>query len=148
MKILLYSISYSPEVAGSGKFNGDLAEWFANRGHSVDVITALPYYPEWNVREDYKGKGWFVQKNQNLNIYRTPIYVPKVVTGKTRIIHEISFTVSSLYHWCSILLNKYDVVIAVCPPLQAGLLPFLFCHLTNTPFLFHVRTYKWMLLVS
>ena len=139
MRILLYSISFSPEVAGSGRFNGEMANWLSQRGHKVDVITAFPYYPEWNVRKEYKGKGWFIQKKPNLNVYRTPIYVPKVVTGKSRIIHELSFTINSFYHWCSLFLNKYNVVIAVCPPLQAGLLPLLFCKITNTPFLFHIQ---------
>lgn len=139
MRILLNSISYSPEVAGSGRFNGELTQWLAAQGHTVDVITAHPYYPEWEVRPEYKGKGWFTEYKGNLTIYRTPLYVPGKVTGKTRILHEISFAMNSLVHWARLLFKRYDVFIGVCPPLQAGLLPYLFSRAKGVPFVFHIQ---------
>ncbi|MCG2596840.1 MAG: hypothetical protein KBO59_04845, partial [Achromobacter sp.] len=45
MKILLYSINYAPELTGIGKYNAEMAEWLAARGHQVSVVTAPPYYP-------------------------------------------------------------------------------------------------------
>lgn len=139
MRILLYSISYSPEVAGSGRFNGELTKWLADQGHKVDVITAYPYYPEWKVQDDYQGKGWFIQKLGNLTVYRTPLYVPRRVTGKTRILHELSFATNSLLHWGRLVFKRYDVLIGVCPPLQAGLVPYVFSRLKRTPFVFHIQ---------
>jgi colanic acid biosynthesis glycosyl transferase WcaI len=139
MRILLYSISYSPEVAGSGRFNGELTQWLANKGHHVDVITAYPYYPEWQVRREYKGRGWFVEKSGNLTVYRTPLYVPSQVTGKTRILHELSFAANSLIHWFKLISKKYDVIIGVCPPLQMGLFPLLFSRIKKSHFVFHVQ---------
>lgn len=139
MRVLLYSISYSPEVAGSGRFNGELTKWLAEQGHQVDVITAHPYYPEWKVRSEYQGKGWFAEKTGNLTVYRTPLYVPKQVTGKTRILHELSFALNSLVHWGRLLFKRYDVLIGVCPPLQAGLIPYIFSRLKRTPFAFHIQ---------
>ena len=118
MRILLYSISYSPEVAGSGRFNGELTKWLADQGHVVDVITALPYYPEWEIRANYKGKGWLIERTGNLTVYRTPLYVPKHVTGFSRIIHELSFAISSLIHWGRLLFKRYDVLVGVCPPFK------------------------------
>ncbi|MBO0937937.1 WcaI family glycosyltransferase [Fibrella sp. HMF5335] len=139
MRILLYSISYPPEVAGSGRFNGELVKWLAEHGHEVDVITAHPYYPEWKVRADYRGRGWFVEKEGTLAVYRTPLYVPERVTGTTRIIHELSFALNSLVHWGRLLFKRYDVLIGVCPPLQAGLVPYMFSRLKRTPFVFHIQ---------
>ena len=139
MRILLYSISYSPEFAGSGRFNGELTKWLADQGHKVDVITAHPYYPEWEVREEYRGKGWFTERIGNLTVYRTPLYVPKQVTGKTRILHELSFAANSLVHWARLLFKPYDVLIGVCPPLLAGFVPYLFSRLKRTPFVFHIQ---------
>lgn len=139
MRILLYSISYSPEVAGSGRFNGELTAWLAQQGHKVDVITAHPYYPEWDVRPEYKGKGWFIEKKGNLSVYRTPLYVPKHVTGGTRVLHELSFVASSMVHWGRLLFNRYDAIIGVCPPLIAGFVPYIFSRLKRTPFLFHIQ---------
>ena len=139
MRILLYSISYSPEVAGSGRFNGELTQWLADKGHQVDVITAYPHYPEWKIRTEYQGKGWFTEKRGNLTIYRTPLYVPKQVTGRNRILHELSFAFNSLIHWGRLLFKHYDVLIGVCPPLQAGLMPYIISRLKWTPFVFHIQ---------
>lgn len=139
MRILLYSISYSPEIAGSGRYNGELTEWLAERGHQVDVITAHPYYPEWQVRPEYKKKYWFAEKKGNLTVYRSPLYVPKQVTGKTRIIHELSFVLSSIIHWTKLFFTKYDAIIGVCPPFHIGLFPYLASRLKSVPFLFHVQ---------
>ncbi|MBO0930945.1 WcaI family glycosyltransferase [Fibrella aquatilis] len=139
MRILLYSISYSPEVAGSGRFNGELTKWLAEHGHEVDVITAHPYYPEWKVKDEYKGKGWFNEKSGTLTVYRTPLYVPEHVTGESRILHELSFAFNSLFHWIKLLFKHYDVFIGVCPPLQAGLVPYIFSRLKQTPFVFHIQ---------
>lgn len=139
MRILFYSISYLPEVAGSGRFNGEMTKWLAEHGHEVDVITAQPYYPEWKVRDDYRGKGWFTEKSGRLTVYRTPLYVPKRVTGTTRVLHELSFAFNSLVHWGRLLFKKYDVLIGICPPLQAGLLPYTFSRLKRTPFVFHIQ---------
>jgi colanic acid biosynthesis glycosyl transferase WcaI len=60
---LIHSINYAPEVIGIGKYNGDMGEWLANRGHEVRVVTAPPYYPVWRVGEGYSARtydasGW------------------------------------------------------------------------------------------
>jgi colanic acid biosynthesis glycosyl transferase WcaI len=139
MRILLYSISYSPEIAGSGRYNGELTEWLAEQGHQVDVITAHPYYPEWRVRDEYRNRYWLKEKKNNLTIYRAPLYVPKKVTGKTRVIHELSFVFSSIVHWVRLAFVKYDAIIAVCPPFHIGVFPYLLSCIKNIPFVFHIQ---------
>jgi len=139
MRILLYSISYSPEVTGSGRFNGEMTAWLAEQGHQVDVITAHPYYPQWRVWEGYRGRGWFAERKGNLTVYRTPLYVPEKVTGMTRILHELSFVAASLVHWSRCLFRRYDVVIGMCPPFHVGMLPYFYSRLRGVPFLFHVQ---------
>jgi len=139
MRIHFYSISYSPEKAGSGRYNGELTEWLASQGHQVDVITAHPYYPEWRVHKAYRGKGWCTERHGNLTVYRCPLYVPKAVTGSSRILHELSFTLSSLVFWVGCLFRRYDLAIGMCPPLVVGLFPYLFSVLKRIPFLFHVQ---------
>lgn len=53
MKILVYGINYSPELTGIGKYTGEMVEWLVAQGHEVRVITAPPYYPQWQVGENY-----------------------------------------------------------------------------------------------
>ncbi len=105
----------------------------------MDVITAHPYYPEWRVHESYRGKGWCTERRGNLTVYRSPLYVPREVTGRSRILHELSFAATSLVHGVRCLFRKYDVVIGMCPPLLAGAFPYLFGRFRGVPFLFHVQ---------
>ncbi len=51
MKILVYGINYSPELTGIGKYTGEIRADVAAQGHEVRVITAPPYYPQWQVGE-------------------------------------------------------------------------------------------------
>jgi len=53
MRILIHGINFSPELTGIGKYSGEMAEWLAAQGHEVRVVTAPPYYPQWNVAEGY-----------------------------------------------------------------------------------------------
>ena len=139
MKILFYSLYYSPELTATGKYNGEMIEWLADKGHQIDVITAHPFYPEWKIKSEYKGKGWFTEIQDKVRIFRTPLYVPEKVTGKTRILHELSFGFSSLYAWIPRFFYKYDIVICVCPPLQMGVLPVLYKKIRKSPVVFHIQ---------
>ena len=54
--LLLYSLNYSPELTGIGKYNGEMVKWFADKDDSMKVICAAPYYPEWQCHSDYSNK--------------------------------------------------------------------------------------------
>ncbi len=76
MKILVYGINYSPELTGIGKYTGEMVEWLAAQGHEVRVITAPPYYPQWQVGENYSA--WRYKREEGAaTVWRCPLYVPK-----------------------------------------------------------------------
>ncbi|OJW71517.1 WcaI family glycosyltransferase [Spirosoma sp. 48-14] len=140
MRILLYDINYAPELTGVGKYTGEMGAWLVRQGHSVQVITAMPYYPEWEVHAAYKGKGWFTETLEGVTVHRCPFYVPKKVTTVKRILHELSFVLSSLPYWIGILFGKpFDVVICVSPPFQIGLLPALYSLVKRIPLWYHLQ---------
>ena len=140
MRILIYDINYAPELTGVGKYTGEMGAWLAKQGHEVRVITAMPYYPEWAVHDRYKGKGWFTEVMEGVTVNRCPLYVPQKVTTLKRILHELSFVLSSLPYWLGILFARpYDVVVCVSPPFQVGLLPTLYSILRNVPLWYHLQ---------
>ncbi|WMJ73290.1 WcaI family glycosyltransferase [Cytophagaceae bacterium ABcell3] len=139
MKILVYGINYYPELTGIGKYTGEMCEWLAAKGHQVEVITAMPYYPEWKIRADYAGKKHFTEIIKGVKVRRTPLYVPTEITGKSRIRQEISFIFKSLPHWIPAMFRSYDVVIGICPPLQTGVFPLLYKFFRRKPLVFHVQ---------
>lgn len=101
MKILIYGLNFTPELTGIGKYTGEMADWLATRGHEVRVVTTPPYYPSWRVRADYRAGAYSVEDAAKgevgrLRVYRCPLWVPRKPTGLTRMLHLMSFALSSL----------------------------------------------------
>ena len=53
-RILLWSPNYAPEPTGIPPLVTDAAEWLAERGHRVEVVTAVPNYPERSIHPEYR----------------------------------------------------------------------------------------------
>lgn len=139
MNILVIGINYFPEITSTGLYTTQMCEWFANRGHNVNVITAFPFYPEWKIHKKYKNK--LIQKEMinNVEVYRSFVYVPKKINAKKRILHEVSFGASSVINLLRNLKNKPDLVISVCPPFQLGFHGYIISKLLKIPFVYHIQ---------
>jgi len=104
MKILIYSLNFQPELTGVGKYSGELANWLSKKGHDVRVVTAMPYYPRWKIFEEYSGFYFLKENVGGVEIWRSFHYVPKSVTTLTRILHLMSFAITSIPNlFCQIL---------------------------------------------
>jgi len=140
MKILIFGINYSPELTGIGKYTGEMGSWLAGQGHDVHVVTAVPYYPEWEVHKEYKGKYWHTENIDGAKVHRIPLYVPKEVTSVKRIIHEFSFVLGIVPVWFKLLFKKkFDVVFCIAPPFHLGFLPLLYSKLKGVPMITHIQ---------
>ena len=95
MKILIYGINYAPELTGIGKYSGEMAEWLAAAGHEVRVITAPPYYPEWEVQAPYRAGRYLREQRNGVTVLRAPLWVPRKVSGLKRLVHLASFALTS-----------------------------------------------------
>lgn len=111
MKLLLLSLNFSPEPVGIGVYSGDLAHWLADRGHRVRVITAPPYFPQWQAR----GNRYRQEQGRGVEILRCPLWVPRRPSGLTRLLHLASFALSSLPVLLAQVRWRPDVVITVAP---------------------------------
>ncbi|MBB4079017.1 colanic acid biosynthesis glycosyl transferase WcaI [Lewinella aquimaris] len=138
MRILIYGINYAPELTGIGKYTGEMAAHFASIGDEVEVITAPPYYPQWKVKEEYRG-GYRQETIDGVRVLRCPLYVPTEVTGVRRILHEVSFVVSSLWYWLPRYFRTYDLILCISPPFHLGFvaLPHKWIH--GTPVINHIQ---------
>ncbi len=142
MRILIYSTNYAPELVGVGKYNSEMAAWLAEQGHQVQVLCANPYYPQWRIYDGFNPYWYSVKKEPGLDVTHCPIYLPARVTGLTRIIHELSFTLTSSIVWLKYLFfsRHYDVIMAICPPLQTGIWPLIYRFFRRkTRVLFHIQ---------
>jgi colanic acid biosynthesis glycosyl transferase WcaI len=142
MKILVYGINYYPECIGIGKYSSEMCEWLACKGHTVEVITAMPFYPDWKVMEDYKRKLWYTELINGVSVHRCPLYVPSKVTGFTRIIQELSFVLSSSIYWFKLIFTKFDIIISIAPPLQIGLPVLIYKQFHKVISIYHIQDFQ------
>lgn len=125
MRILIHGINYLPELAGIGKYTGEMAEWLVAQGQEVRVVTTPPYYPEWKIRQGYSGYRYAKDHIDGVTVYRCPLWVPDKPSGIKRLVHHASFALSSVPVVLGQLSWSPDVILAVAPSLvcapQAGL---------------------------
>ena len=53
MKLLLLTQYYPPEGGSCAAIMAEMAEYFADKGHDVTVITGFPNYPEGRIMKGY-----------------------------------------------------------------------------------------------
>lgn len=141
MKILVYGINYSPELTGIGKYTGEMVEWMAEQGHDVRVITAPPYYPEWQVGARYSG--WRYRREQGAaTVWRCPLYVPKQPSTLKRLIHLGSFALSSFFPLMAQRRWKPELIIGVVPTLFCTPGMRLLGKLSGARTLLHIQDYE------
>ncbi|MCP9890278.1 WcaI family glycosyltransferase [Cyanobium sp. Aljojuca 7D2] len=111
MRVLVYGLNYAPEPVGIGKYSGELAEWLAARGHQVRVVTAVPYFPQWRA----VGNRYRRERRAGVELWRCPLWVPRRPTGLTRLLHLLSFALSSLPVLLGQVRWRPQVVLTVAP---------------------------------
>lgn len=96
MRILIYGLNYAPELTGIGKYTGEMVAWLQAQGHHVCVVTTPPYYPAWQIGEGYSTWWYGYEETERLKVYRCPLWVPKSPSVLNRILHLLSFALTSL----------------------------------------------------
>jgi colanic acid biosynthesis glycosyl transferase WcaI len=137
MHISIVSINYAPELTGIGIYSTGTAEFLAGRGHHVVVHTGFPYYPNW-AKSPGDQKRLFRRESLNqVELYRSYLYVPTRPTAIKRMIHELSFSFSSALSY--LLASRADVTLIVSPPLLLGLLIGLIARFKGSKVILHVQ---------
>ncbi|WP_081496647.1 WcaI family glycosyltransferase [Novosphingobium sp. AP12] len=118
MNILILGINYAPEMVGIGPYTAGMAEFLAAQGHSVTVVCAKPYYPQWKVDPAYAGGGKRTTIENGVRVVRVPTYVPFNPDGKRRLAHHLSFAAQAqIAMTAETRKKKPDIVIAIAPSL-------------------------------
>lgn len=96
MRILIYSYNYYPEPIGIAPLMTELAEGMVERGHEVRVITAMPWYPEGEIKPEYRGKLFSTEEINGVKVQRCYIWTRRERNVLNRGAFELSFMVLSL----------------------------------------------------
>jgi colanic acid biosynthesis glycosyl transferase WcaI len=140
VRILIVAINFAPEVTGIGKYVGEMTEWMAHSGFDVRVITAPPYYPAWSVQPGYSANRYTTENLAGAKVYRCPLWVPRQPRGLTRVLHLMSFALSSLpvVLWQAVTWRP-GAVLVVEPPLACAPAAWLAARVSGARAWLHVQ---------
>lgn len=141
MKFLLYSINHAPELTGIGKYNGEMMQALSQQGIDCLVVTAPPYYPEWQVHGGFNN-GYSTELQGKVRVLRNPLYVPNTVTTLKRLVHLASFALSSFGRLLTLLREKPDVVMLVQPTLFCAPGALIYSALTGAKTILHIQDFE------
>jgi len=119
-----------------------MADWLGMNGHTINVICAPPYYPEWQVNHGYSSWKYNKEVLKNQTIYRCPIWIPIQPSGFKRIVHLISFALSSFPILLLRILWQPNVVICVEPSLFNSLGAIIIAKLSRSKSILHIQDFE------
>ena len=138
--VVIYGINYAPEMAGVGRYSGEIGAHLAARGCQVSVVTAPPHYPSWRAQPPYSAGGWSVETLDGARVYRCPLYLHAEMSGIWRLLAPVTFALSSapVAFW-RVLTTRPDVVIAVEPTLLVAPVALLAAAIVGARTVLHVQ---------
>ena len=136
MKILIYGLHFKPDLIGIGKYTGEMSDWLFERGHKIRVVTAPPYYPQWKLSNRCE---WYKKETNPYLVWRCPIYVPSQPSGFTRLLHLLSFALSSIPILIRNIIWKPDFVISIEPPFLGTPFALIYSKLTRSKSILHIQ---------
>jgi glycosyltransferase involved in cell wall biosynthesis len=137
MKITILTQYFPPEVGAPQNRLYEMAARLQSMGAEITVLTAMPNYPQMEIRKDYRGK-WYLKEDMNgMKIHRGWIYASKKRGIFRRMLNYYSFVFSSFWiGWFK--LKKSDFLLVESPPLFLGQSGKLLARLKKAKLIFNV----------
>ena len=135
MRLLVLGHNYAPEALGIGPYTTGLAEHFKTRGHDVTVLTSFPHYPTYQ----WQGKAGMYRREVRggVVVRRIRVLLPKRRNAVWRVAFDSSVGAGLLVN--SIGVSRPDLVLAVIPTLQTGLVGGLLARYWRVPLILWVQ---------
>ncbi len=142
MKILIHGLNFAPELTGIGRYTGEMADYLTSHGHQLHVVTTPPYYPHWQVGAGYSS--WRFQKETwaQATVYRCPLWVPRKPTGAKRMLHLVSFALSSLPVMIKEARWNPDLVINIAPAIASSPISLFASRLAGSKSWLHIQDFE------
>jgi colanic acid biosynthesis glycosyl transferase WcaI len=135
--------NFAPEMTGIGKYVGEMTAWMFRAGYEIRVVTAPPYYPAWRVATGYSSRRYARERHSGALVYRCPLLVPRRPGGISRLLHTISFSLSTLpvilwqaFSW------RPQLVFVVEPPLTCAPAAILAAKICGAQAWLHVQDFE------
>jgi len=115
MRIWILSQYYPPEVGAAAVRLSRLARMLAADGHKVTILTSMPNYPEGVIRPPYKGRIFYREQQDGVNIRRVWVYATPRKTTVARLLNQLTFMVMVVLR--GLFLQRPDVIMVESHPL-------------------------------
>jgi glycosyltransferase involved in cell wall biosynthesis len=136
MRILILTHHYPPEVGAPQTRLSSTAHYLRERGHRVQVLTAMPSYPSGVVPPGYRGRRFHRELRDGIRVTRTPTFARPGTSARVRLANQLSFAASAPLALPR--LGPADVILAESPPLFVGATAALIGRARRTPVVLHV----------
>ncbi len=140
MKIQVLSLSFYPDHSGISNYSSDFAFYASQQGHSVEVITGYPFYPQWKKRKEDRRKIFSTEYKENVKILRGYIYVPQKPTLMKRLLQEFSLLLSASLNFFRA--KRPDVIVAFITPISLSFLAVIFKKLYGCKLVTNVQDFQ------
>jgi colanic acid biosynthesis glycosyl transferase WcaI len=139
-RILIYGMNYAPELAGVGRYSGDIGAYLAACGHEVTVVTTPPHYPGWKVHAGHSRFGWRREDVAGVTVHRCPLVMRVQMDKLWRAIAPFTFALSSApVALVQALRRRPDVILAVEPTLFVAPVALMAAKLSGARPVLHVQ---------
>jgi colanic acid biosynthesis glycosyl transferase WcaI len=142
LKVLIISVNFAPEPTGIGKYSGDMAAWLAAHGHQVRVVAAPPYYPMWKIDPAYSPARYSREIWCGVDVWRAPLWVPKRPGCGARVLHLLSFAVTSFPLILRQIFWRPNLVLAVAPAFVCAPSAWLAARLCGAQAWLHIQDFE------
>ena len=111
--ISIITANFYPEDTAIGLYTTQFAEFLSNE-YNVTIATGFPYYPQWEIYNEYKDNKKFITENyKGISVIRYKQFVPKKVTIISRLKMIFSFVLGTNKNIKKI--KNVDLVICIVP---------------------------------
>ena len=106
-RLWILSLNYAPEPMGFAPHATALAEYLAERGHHVTVITGFPFAPQWKRWPEYRGVFSSQAIENKVAVRRVSHFIPRRAGAMSqRVAMEASFCLAAALVLLPQLLNR------------------------------------------
>lgn len=138
LRILYISHYFPPEVNAPAVRVSEMAEYWAQQGADVTILTCFPNHPRGIIPEEYRGYKRLIEVRNNIRIIRTYVYAAPNGGIIKRTLSFLSFMLSSITLGFRPAGNP-DVIIATSPQFFVAVAGYILSRLKRCKFIFEVR---------
>lgn len=135
MRFLVFTQYFPPEIGAPSTRLAAVITALRRRGHEVEVVTAMPNYPNGEISLEYRGRFYMFDNWSGVPVHRVWMYAA-TGAGFKRLIGYLSFTIFSSFGLFRA--ERPDFLFVESPPLFLSLPAFIYSRLKRVPYIFNV----------